>query len=132
MYLWITYLIGIEQARRDDVESLGYVFLYFLRGSLPWQGMRARNVKDKYEKIKEKKILTKIEDLSRGFPEEFHQYINYTRRLKFNEKPDYSHLRSLFKNLFTNLQFDHDYAYDWTFLKEDHKKKDDKKKNRKK
>jgi len=108
---------------------LGYVFLYFLRGSLPWQNLRARNIKDKYEKIKEKKILTKIEDLCRGFPDEFYQYCNYSRRLKFNEKPDYSYMRSLFKNLFKNLQLDYDYAYDWTFLKGDEKKKkDDKKK----
>lgn len=108
--------IGIEQARRDDLESLGYVFIYFLRGSLPWQGLKAKNIKDKYSKIKETKMNTKIEDLCQGFPDEFFQYCKMCRKLKFKQKPDYSAMRALFKNLFKNLEFKNDYGYDWTLL----------------
>ena len=112
-YASVNTHLGIEQARRDDLEALGYVLIYFLKGSLPWQGLKARNVKDKYEKIKEKKILTKIDDLCNGFPEEFNKYMTYCRKLKFTEKPDYVYLRNLFKNLFKTMQFVHDYQFDW-------------------
>lgn len=105
--------LGIEQARRDDLESLGYILIYFLKGSLPWQGIKARNVKDKYDKIKQKKILTKIKDLCSDIPEEFSIYMNTVRRLKFDEKPDYAYLRNLFKTLFRTLGYEYDYQFDW-------------------
>lgn len=57
-----------EQSRRDDMESLGYVFMYFLRGSLPWQGLKAATKRQKYERISEKKMSTPIEELCKGFP----------------------------------------------------------------
>ena len=112
-YASINTHIGIEQSRRDDLEGLGYVLLYFLRGSLPWQGLKARDVKEKYERIKEKKIMSKVEDLCKGYPEEFAQYCNYCRSLKFEDKPDYSHLRSLFKELFKRENLESDYKFDW-------------------
>jgi len=59
---------GIEQSRRDDLESLAYLLVYFLQGELPWQGLKAKNMKEKYEKIMEKKISTKLEDLCKGLP----------------------------------------------------------------
>lgn len=112
-YASISTHLGIEQSRRDDIEGLGYLFIYFLRGKLPWQGIQAKTTKDKYDRIKEKKIMTKIEDMCKGFPEEFAQYCSYCRMLKFEDKPDYSYLRSLFKNLFKSLEYEYDYQYDW-------------------
>lgn len=99
-YASINTHLGIEQSRRDDIESLGYVLLYFLRGSLPWQGLKAATKKQKYEKISEKKMATPIEVLCKGFPIDFTTYFNYCRSLRFDDKPDYSYLRKLFRDLF--------------------------------
>src|SRR5271155_2225110 len=68
-----------EQSRRDDMESLGYVLMYFNRGSLPWQGLKAATKKQKYEKISEKKMATPVELLCKGYPAEFGMYLNYCR-----------------------------------------------------
>jgi len=84
--------LGIEQARRDDLEQIGIVLMYFIKGGLPWQGLPAKTKEEKYEQIKIKKAVTSIEDLCAGFPKEFGQFLNYSRKLKFDEKPDYQHL----------------------------------------
>lgn len=112
-YASINTHLGIEQARRDDLESIGYVLIYFLKGLLPWQNLKARNTKEKYEKIKEKKILTKIDELCKGLPQEFFDYCSYCRRLKFAEKPDYIYLRGLFKDLMKKMEMEEDFIYDW-------------------
>ncbi|XVF25165.1 hypothetical protein REPUB_Repub13aG0189800 [Reevesia pubescens] len=109
--------LGIEQSRRDDLESLGYVLVYFLRGSLPWQGLKAGTKKQKYEKISEKKVSTSIEALCRGYPTEFASYFHYCRSLRFDDKPDYSYLKRLFRDLFIREGFQFDYVFDWTILK---------------
>lgn len=96
-YASINAHLGIEQSRRDDMESLGYVMMYFNRGVLPWQGMKANNKSQKYEKISEKKMSTPIEVLCKGFPAEFSMYLNYCRSLRFEEQPDYMYLRQLFR-----------------------------------
>jgi casein kinase 1 len=115
-YMSINTHLGREQARRDDLEALGHVFMYFLRGSLPWQGLKAATNKQKYEKIGEKKQTTPIKELCDGFPEEFGIYLNYVRKLGFEETPDYDFLRELFtKVLRSNGDVD-DGVFDWNLL----------------
>ena len=109
--------LGIEQSRRDDMESMGYVLMYFLRGSLPWMGLKANTKRDKYDKISDKKYGTPIEFLCKGFPSEFSTYMNYCRSLRFDEKPDYAYCRKLFRDLFVREGYIYDYVYDWTVLK---------------
>jgi len=99
------------------MESLGYVLLYFCRGSLPWQGLKAATKKQKYDRIMEKKMTTPTEVLCRGFPNEFAIYLNYTRSLRFDDKPDYSYLRKIFRDLFVREGFQYDYVFDWTVYK---------------
>ena len=115
-YASINNHLGIEQSRRDDLESLGYVFMYFLRGSLPWQGLRANTKKQKYQKIMEKKMATPIDLLCKGFPDEFRIYFEYCRALRFADKPDYSYLRRLFKDLALRNEIDYDGQFDWRLL----------------
>lgn len=115
-YASINNHLGIEQSRRDDLESLGYVFMYFLRGSLPWQGLRANTKKQKYQKIMEKKMATPIDLLCKGYPDEFRIYFEYCRALRFADKPDYSYLRRLFKDLALRNEIEYDGNFDWRML----------------
>ncbi|KAI0082657.1 CK1/CK1/CK1-G protein kinase [Panus rudis PR-1116 ss-1] len=115
-YMSINTHLGREQSRRDDLESLGHVFMYFLRGSLPWQGLKAATNKQKYEKIGEKKQTTPIKELCAGFPEEFAIYLNYVRKLGFEETPDYDFLRELFAKVMKNNGDVDDDIYDWNLL----------------
>ncbi|XP_052184960.1 casein kinase 1-like protein 6 [Diospyros lotus] len=116
-YASVNTHLGVEQSRRDDLESLGYVLMYFLRGSLPWQGLRAGTKKQKYDKISEKKMLTPIEVLCKSYPSEFVSYFHYCRSLRFEDKPDYSYLKRLFRDLFIREGYQFDYVFDWTVLK---------------
>ncbi|KAJ7183186.1 kinase-like protein [Mycena filopes] len=115
-YMSINTHLGREQSRRDDLESLGHVFMYFLRGGLPWQGLRAATNKQKYEKIGEKKQTTPIVELCEGFPEEFGIYMNYVRKLGFEETPDYDFLRELFTKVMKSTGEQDDLVFDWMLL----------------
>jgi serine/threonine protein kinase len=67
-YVSINSHLGIEQSRRDDLESIGYVLIYFLRGNLPWEKLEAQSKLEKFRKIMETKINTPIDELCRGYP----------------------------------------------------------------
>ena len=109
-YASINALNGITQSRRDDLEAVGYVLLYFLRGKLPWQGLHVKNKEDRYHRIMEIKMENTPHELCKGFPKEYEQYVDYSRKLEYEEDPNYDYLKSLFNNI---LKEDTEYVYDW-------------------
>merc|ERR1711998_748568 len=96
-YASINTHLGYEQSRRDDLETIGHVILYFLKGSLPWQGLPGRSKAEKYANIKKKKKETTIEELTRDQPEEFKEFMHYCRGLSFTQDPDYGYIIGLFE-----------------------------------
>ena len=114
-YASIHALEEMEQSRRDDLESVGYVLMYFLRGNLPWQGLKIKSKEDRYKKILDKKKETTSEELCKGFPDEFREYLEYSRNLEYTEEPKYDKYKEQFYNLVCNkLGESFDYVYDWT------------------
>ena len=91
--------------------------------------MKANNKKDKYERIMEKKLSTSIEVLCKGFPSEFATFLTYCRNLRFDEKPDYTYCRNLFKELFVREGYELDYIYSWNLVAEEKKKTEAKETN---
>jgi len=106
--------LGLELSRRDDMESVGYMLVYFLKGGLPWQGTRGHTKQEKYTKILERKMAISPSVLCRGCPEVFNQYLNYCKGLRFEEKPDYTHLTNLFVELGIQQGFTFDRNFDWS------------------
>jgi casein kinase 1 len=90
---------GLEQSRRDDLEAIGHMLIYFVRGSLPWSGLTAKNKEEKYKRIKEVKESTPIADLCQSLPREFERFLTYCRGLGFQERPDYVMLRRIFGDM---------------------------------
>lgn len=105
------------QSRRDDMESLGFVLMYFLRGSLPWQGLKANTKKQKYQRILERKQVTHPDILCKSYPNEFREYFAHCSSLGFEDKPDYRYLKRLFKDLFERNGFEDNCVYDWDLVR---------------
>ncbi|KAM7182933.1 casein kinase I, variant 3 [Rhypophila sp. PSN 637] len=112
-YMSINTHLGREQSRRDDLEALGYIFLYFLRGGLPWQGIKAGTKIEKYWKIGEKKQKVPIQELCEGFPPELAEYLAYVRELGFEGAPDYEYLQGLFVRALENAGLSDDGIFEW-------------------
>lgn len=104
---------GIQQSRRDDLESIGYVFVYMLNGKLPWQGIDAADTKERNRLVAEKKRAITPEKLCRGHPREFADYLRMVKGLKFSEDPDYKKLIALFVNCAKRNNINLDAYYDW-------------------
>lgn len=115
-YMSINTHLGREQSRRDDLEALGHVFFYFLRGQLPWQGLKAPNNKLKYDRIGQKKRTTAPVDLSQGLPVQFARYLEIVRGLNFEETPDYEGYRQLILSALNESGQSPDGEYDWMHI----------------
>lgn len=118
----ITTHLGHEQSRRDDLEAIGHMLMYFLRGSLPWQGLNADTIKERYRKIGEVKQATKIKDLCGDYPEQFARYLTYARGLEFTEQPDYKRQIAMFEGLMKAKGWPIDWEFDWIKKKEAQKR----------
>lgn len=97
-YASINSLKRYTQSRRDDIESVGYILVYFLKGSLPWQNIRGTyDRKQRKEIILEMKMSTPLSKLCDGLPNEIHLFLKYCRERKFDERPNYAYLRKLLR-----------------------------------
>lgn len=107
--------LGLEQSRRDDLESLGYTLIYFLRSDLPWMGLKPAHGREKHAIIGKKKQETKLETLCSDIPAKkiFIKYMKYVRSLEFTDKPDYSYLINLLKNALKMNNLSNDKDFDW-------------------
>ena len=106
---------------RDELESLGYIFVYFLKGKLPWQNIIAKNKEEKYKKILEKKMEISSEELCKDLPKEFEMFLEYNKNIKYEEKPDYKYLHNLIDKIMDENNIKNDYIYDWTLDEEKNK-----------
>ncbi|CAE8653314.1 unnamed protein product, partial [Polarella glacialis] len=115
-YASINTHVGLEQSRRDDLEAVGYVLVYLVRGSLPWQGLPGRTKQEKYDQILKRKMETTPQDLCSELPSQMALYLSYCRELQFEDRPDYGYLRQLLREPFVREGFQLDFVYDWTII----------------
>ena len=118
-YASINAMKYMEQSRRDDMESLGYIIIYLAKGSLPWQGLQATNRQSKFDRIREMKENMPLQELCKDLPDEFRRYLEMVRALGYEEEPKYADYRHLFRRLFLRCKFVYDYRYDWVKLREE-------------
>lgn len=101
------------QSRRDDLESLGYMMIYFLRGTLPWNHIQSLSKKERKKIIGNIKLTIEIDELCTNCPREFQEYFKYVKSLGFTEKPNYKSLRQLFRKLSKKINIKYDFDYCW-------------------
>jgi len=104
---------GNEQSRRDDLEAIGHMLFYFIRGALPWSGLAAQTQEEKYRKICQKKKDTTLDSLCQGYPDAFKHYLRQARNLDFKARPDYKGMRKLFQDVREDLGDFKDHDFEW-------------------
>ena len=116
---------GIEQSRRDDIESIAYNLIYFAKGKLPWQGVKTKNKKEKHKKIMESKLANTPGILCMGLPDELEKLLKYSRKLEFEEEPDYKGIKTMFKNYIMNNGDTMNMEFEWNQNKSEESKEEE-------
>eukprot|EP00930_Biecheleria_cincta_P038688 TRINITY_DN26572_c0_g1_i1.p1 TRINITY_DN26572_c0_g1~~TRINITY_DN26572_c0_g1_i1.p1 ORF type:complete len:536 (-),score=78.99 TRINITY_DN26572_c0_g1_i1:20-1594(-) len=109
---------GLEPSRRDDVGSVGYLLVYLFLGELPWQGIGGKSKKVRRKQIQIRKEQTSHRDLCKGMPEQFVAYLRACDSLKFEDTPDYCHLKQLMQCALKGCDFTLDWKFDWTLAEQ--------------
>ena len=108
---------GIRQSRRDDLESMIYILIYFLKGKLPWQDVKAKNKDERYKLIQQIKTKVSINSLCEDIPSEFADLLSYIKSLEFSARPSYSKFYFCFQNIINKLNCEQiqekNYNYIW-------------------
>ena len=113
IFLSSNVLKGIEQTRKDELESLGLVIIYLYQGILPWSDLKCKDIHQYLDKIKKLKLKISNEELCKGLPEEICEYMNYIINMNFDENPDYRYLQSLFLNILGKTGEKNDLIFSW-------------------
>lgn len=116
-YVSINCHLGVDQSRRDDLESIGYVLISLAKGKLPWQGLEDNTKDQRGNAITQAKMDIQPDILCEGLPREFTEYMSKVRGLLFDQRPPYQQLRGLFYNILLNQKAPFDYRYDWNILR---------------
>ncbi|KAG5472571.1 hypothetical protein LSCM1_03975 [Leishmania martiniquensis] len=112
-YVSINTHQGIQQSRRDDLESVSYLLAYFVRGNLPWQGLKSPKRDARFERIRDVKIATSPAELCKGCPHQLADFVEYTRSLQFEAEPDYGYCVKLLSSAIADMGEEYDYCYQW-------------------
>ncbi|KAI5185088.1 casein kinase 1 [Nematocida homosporus] len=112
-YVSINTHLGISQSRRDDLESLAYMLIYFLKGKLPWQNVKASTKESKYARIGEIKCATDTAELCSGLDPAFEDFLVYCKTLAYDDMPDYLYAKKIFANAMVRNNFVYDFDFDW-------------------
>jgi casein kinase 1 len=113
-YASINTHAGMQQSRRDDLEAVGYMLVYFRRGKLPWQGLKVKDPDYKATRIFEEKKRIPLEDLCKNCPPEFLEFLRYVRGMRFPDTPEYERFRKSFRDKFVRDGYKDDKRFEWS------------------
>ena len=115
-YISINAHKGNEQGRRDDLESLFYIILYFIKGDLPWGSVKGKTKEEKYQKVMDLKVANKPDELCKDLPTEIKLIFDYVFELEFEDRPNYNYIKSLLTKAMEKMRYKNDNQFDWMFI----------------
>ena len=112
-YSSLNAMKGVEQSRRDDLESFCYIIIYFFKGFLPWKGFQNGSIMERFNAILDMKKYIKISSLCEGLPSEISELFGYVKKLGFAEKPNYNYMKQLFLSILKKNGLRKDNKFSW-------------------